>query len=223
MKVSYASKRVAGARLVRRLCIRTEAASSTAGQVDADSKRAIDVLKQAAANGAVPASQVVQALLSLEKNKLTEDNWGEKLGSGPGGRRWRLVFSTSAKDVKEGKKGGKAGGFYFPIPAAQRWEQDKGVIENGIYLGQVAALVFSGPYEYQKKKLSFDFTKLSIRLGPKWIPFNIGSFKKKDKADPFFLFIYVDDEIVAARGRGGGIGLWQRATAEWELKTGVSL
>lgn len=45
----------------------------------------------------------------------------------------------------------------------------------------------------------------------------------RDKSGPFFIMIYVDEEIVAARGRGGGIGLWQRTTPEWELKSGFSL
>ena len=29
----------------------------------------------------------------------------------------------------------------------QRWEQDSSVIENGIFLGQLAAFAFEGPYE----------------------------------------------------------------------------
>lgn len=46
---------------------------------------------------------------------------------------------------------------------------------------------------------------------------------REGKAGPFFIMIYVDDEIVAAKGRGGGIAIWQRAKPEWELKAGVTL
>jgi len=45
----------------------------------------------------------------------------------------------------------------------------------------------------------------------------------RDKAGPFFLIVYADDEIVVARGRGGGIALWQRTTPAFELKAGISL
>lgn len=45
----------------------------------------------------------------------------------------------------------------------------------------------------------------------------------RDKAGPFFIMVYVDDEIIAARGRGGGIGLWQRPSPEWEIKSGSVL
>ncbi len=31
---------------------------------------------------------------------------------------------------------------------------------------------------------------------------------EKQKDGPFFLFIYVDDKICVARGRGGGLAMW---------------
>lgn len=39
------------------------------------------------------------------------------------------------------------GGNYFPLTAAQRWDASTGEIENGIYLGLLAALTFQGAYE----------------------------------------------------------------------------
>ena len=44
---------------------------------------------------------------------------------------------------------------------------------------------------------------------------------KRGKADPFFVFFYVDESIIAARGRGGGIAIWARTTPGWELSSGV--
>jgi hypothetical protein len=38
---------------------------------------------------------------------------------------------------------------------------------------------------------------------------------------PFFLYSYIDDEIVVARGRSGGLAIWERSTKEWEAKAGV--
>jgi hypothetical protein len=31
----------------------------------------------------------------------------------------------------------------------------------------------------------------------------------------------VDENIICARGRGGGIAMWARTTPAWELKSGV--
>lgn len=112
-------------------------------------------------------------------------------------------------------------GSYFPITAAQRWDASTGTIENGIFLGLIAALTFSGPYEYKGKKLSFDFDKLKLKLGP-W-KFDFGLKEeikdyKAGKADPFFIVFYVDEDIVCARGRGGGIAFWKRCDSDFDMK-----
>ncbi len=44
-----------------------------------------------------------------------------------------------------------------------------------------------------------------------------------DKKGPFFLFSYTDDDILVARGRGGGVAYWQAVTPTWEAQSGVSL
>lgn len=77
-----------------------------------------------------------------------------------------------AKSFKDPNAGG---GNYFPLTAAQRWDGAKGQIENGIFLGHVAALTFSGPYTMKNKILSFDFDTLSLKLGPKVFKFNLNS------------------------------------------------
>jgi hypothetical protein len=38
---------------------------------------------------------------------------------------------------------------------------------------------------------------------------------------PFFLYCYVDSEVVVARGRSGGLALWGRTTPEFEAESGV--
>ena len=44
-----------------------------------------------------------------------------------------------------------------------------------------------------------------------------------DKKGPFFLFSYADDDILVARGRGGGVAFWQAVTPTWEAESGVDL
>ena len=43
-------------------------------------------------------------------------------------------------------KGEKAGGFFFPITAVQRYDASTGEIENGTYFGYPFALTFRGPF-----------------------------------------------------------------------------
>ena len=79
----------------------------------------------------------------------------------------------------------------------------------------------TGPYEYSGKKLSFDFDQLKIKLGPWSFKFGLkDEIKdyKAAKADPFFIVFYVDDDIICARGRGGGIAFWTRVENDFDLK-----
>lgn len=81
-------------------------------------------------------------------------------------------------------------------------------IENGIYLGSTAVIKFSGPFAFDDKsrKLTFDFDTLRLfdLIG---IPIGKETLEK-DK--PFFIWIDANDDIATARGRGGGLALWQR-------------
>jgi len=45
--------------------------------------------------------------------------------------------------VNEAAKGGQGGGTYFPLTAVQRWDSATMQIENGVYLGQIAALTLA--------------------------------------------------------------------------------
>lgn len=116
------------------------------------------------------------------------------------------------------------GGTYFPLTAVQRWDAANGEIENGVFLGHIAALKFSGPYLFKGKRLIFDFDTLKLRLGPAHFQFplkkRITSYQPSPK-DPFFIVFYVDDNFIAARGRSGGVAFWARTNPEWELQHGV--
>ena len=38
---------------------------------------------------------------------------------------------------------------------------------------------------------------------------------------PFFLYAYVDEDIIVARGRSGGLALWVAADPKWQANAGV--
>lgn len=189
---------------------------------------AITTLHKAAKDKSVPPVEVFKAMREVEKAKVpVEDSWATLLGgtSSPG-NRWRLVFTSGTKEVQQALKGlGPGGGKYFPITAAQRWDASKNEIENGIYLGHLAALTFKGPYKMSGKKLQFDFDTLTLKLGPSFsLPLKARinpEMYAPDPKGPFFLFAYIDDKICIARGRGGGIAMWARTSPEWELKNGL--
>lgn len=64
----------------------------TEGAIEA----AAGVLKQAAEDNKVSPAQVLQAMLTLQKLKVSPDGWPEKLGGSKSpGRTWRLVFVSS--------------------------------------------------------------------------------------------------------------------------------
>ena len=88
-------------------------------------------------------------------------------------------------------------------------------IENGIYLGPLGALAFEGRFSLKKRILAFLFDKLKIKIGI--LPgFTVNIGKKADagrspgNSDPFFIWFYADDEIIVAKGRGGGLAFWCR-------------
>ncbi|BDA41079.1 hypothetical protein COCOBI_01-7340 [Coccomyxa sp. Obi] len=211
--------------------ITATADTSPKSTVTGSTQSAVDLLKRAVHDKSTPGAQVLRAILSLEKAKLPMDNLADVVGGNQlkGGKRWRLVFTSGKEQVSKAMKGEKAGGIYFPITAVQRWDTRTGEIENGTYFGLIAALTFKGPFEISGRKLGFTFDTLRLRLGPKWFNFplapgQLGTKKgEEDKKGPFFLFIYADEDILVARGRGGGVAFWSAATPSWEVQSGVAV
>lgn len=81
--------------------------------------------------------------------------------------KWRLVYTSGTKKVAGSLKKVGFGGSYFPVPAIQSFDMDKGRIRNGIYLGPIK-FFFDGPFIYREKLaiLEFTFTRVSLGLGP---------------------------------------------------------
>ena len=79
----------------------------------------------------------------------------------------------------------------------------------------------TGPIKYLGKKnlLAFDFIQMQISLF-NWMfvnrkissdKFEIADFDKQPIAKlAFFAFFLVTEDVIAARGRGGGLALWIR-------------
>jgi len=74
-----------------------------------------------------------------------------------------------------------------------------------------------------QKKLEFNFDEIAIKLGPFSLgPFAISAGGKDGKGLPFFLFFHVDQDIICAQGKGGGIALWAKADGPWLLERGIA-
>lgn len=178
-------------------------------------------LKQAALSPEVPPKEVFQALRDVQKAKLPSDDWEPKLACG---NYWRLVFTADAKAVRANLKNENEGsGKYFPILAANQFSPD-GKFINGVYLPHVAALQFEGPYEWNKGMTPFTFDNIKFKVGPFKIgPFNIPPQGEKDGKKPFFRILYVDEDILCALGKSGGIALWSKAPKTLEMEKGLNL
>ncbi|GAX73741.1 hypothetical protein CEUSTIGMA_g1194.t1 [Chlamydomonas eustigma] len=205
---------------------RLRAAAVTSDPVTLDAT--IDKLKAAARKpGCVPASEVVKAVVDVEKSKVKlPDNWPQLI-SAPD-KRWRLIFTADSRQVQAAGKGLQSNGIYFPLTACQKFSSDN-TFENGVFLGPLAHLTFKGPMSTNQKQLSFDVHTMYVGVGP-W---RLGIPLKKDgkpiseldpkavKKLPFFLYAYIDDEIIVARGRSGGLALWVAADSKWQANAGV--
>ncbi len=177
------------------------------------------VLQQAvSATGDRPkASAVVTALLEAEKgHKRDRISFASEQLIG----NWRLHFSSRGK-VKLGDT--RLRGFYLPswIPAQISFQPGDGdapiAITNEIAIGLVN-LKLTGPARFSEKKnlLAFDFTHLEVKIlgqrvydgkfpsprqGKVFMDLSIGRL-------PFFTFFIVNEQFIAARGRGGGLAIW---------------
>lgn len=170
-----------------------------------------------------PAEAIVNALLQAEKAaKLQRLTYPFESILG----KWRLCFTTGTKKVKH-RRGIKLGnGFYLPKFAAAHisfsptQDADKGEITNSVEFASLR-LKLTGPAKYVGKKnlLAFDFTQMQISLFSRTIyngQIRGGKTSSEDFDNrplsvlPFFAFFLVTPDLIAARGRGGGLALWIR-------------
>jgi len=193
----------------------------------------ISILEQAAKSNTKPSSnEVVTALLAAEKNaKKTKTRYSFEQLIG----NWQLCFITGTKKTQ--KKAGivLGAGRYIPqwiakISIAYSAESvaegeansEIGRVENSVKVGAME-LTLSGPTKFLRNNiLAFDFTRITVKLLGKTVyqGFIRGGESREAEffslsvgKQAFFAYFLVEDGIIAARGRGGGLALWGRIGA----------
>lgn len=181
-------------------------------------------------SGNQPTSpEVVAALLSVEKTAKYDKKYykfSQLIGS------WQLVFITGTK--KSQKRAGivLGSGRYLPkfVKVNLQYSQDflgenypreeGGTIKNSVQVGWLK-MIISGPAKWldQKNILAFDFTRMEIQFFGQTLYQGFvrqGSkseetfYQKRIGDQAFFSYFFVNDHVLAARGRGGGLALWRR-------------
>lgn len=178
-----------------------------------------------------PATEVVAALLQAEKNARTNKisySFEQLIGN------WRLCFITGTKKARDRAGIALGAGRYVPqfikielaySPASidiEKPDFQVGQIENRVTMGALK-LVVSGPAKFYSKKniLAFDFTRMSVQLlGAKLFSGYIRSGRSKEaefyaentNKQAFFAYFLIENNAIAARGRGGGLAIWGKET-----------
>lgn len=168
---------------------------------------------------------VVKALLDAEKEARKEKtiySFERLMGI------WNLRFVTGTKNT--GKNSGVilGSGKYIPklirisISYSQDQEQsiNTGRVKNSVELGFLN-LHLTGPVKFIEPKniLAFDFTQVVVTIfdfkiyhgfirGGKIREKNFDQSKLSEQA--FFSYFLIEDNLIAARGKGGGLALWSR-------------
>ncbi|MCU0551978.1 MAG: hypothetical protein MUC48_21790 [Leptolyngbya sp. Prado105] len=184
----------------------------------------VEVLSQAvlAFRSGIPrpdADRIVEALLQAEKSAKQSPqpfSFDQLIG------QWRLCFATGTRKLRQGGIQLKKG-YYVPKLAKAQISFERDGAEKIGNLAQIGALQlrFTGPARFQPKKnlLAFEFTQIQVSLGSivlKKGAVRGGEAKEKEFAEmkisklPFFAFFLITDDLIAARGRGGGLALWVR-------------
>lgn len=193
--------------------------------IDPALDQAVEFLTNSSVTPPAPEA-VVETLLRAEKTaKQTKVRhaYPQLLGS------WRLGFITGTKRSRQ--RAGiilGAGRFlpkwvkiqlsYSPLEPSQ----ERGTVQNSVELG-LLQLVLTGPTQFWQKTniLAFDFTRMKVSLfGLKLYEGYIRGGRDREvrfyeqsvKEQAFFTYFLVQDCGIAARGRGGGLALWTKAS-----------
>ncbi|MDJ0598554.1 MAG: hypothetical protein QNJ37_06915 [Crocosphaera sp.] len=170
-----------------------------------------------------PSDKLVIALVAAEKfSRQNKPSYSPQQLEGT----WRLCFITGTKQAQNRAGVVLRSGRYLP-----RWAtieltyhpatfSKPGTLENCIQLGALN-LKLTGPAKFLPPKniLAFDFTQISITLGDLSLyqgkirggkESEAKFYEEKIKKQAFFTYFLIEDNLIAARGRGGGLALWGR-------------
>ena len=169
-------------------------------------------------------ARIVAALLKLEKNakkKQTNLDYADLIGC------WNLRFITGTQKTRKRAGIVLGAGKYIPqfISIKITYESDRqanniGRVKNSVKLAPIE-LSLTGPTKLLNNKsiLAFDFTTIKIvAFGLELYDGYIRNGKAREtnfyhqtiKEQAFFNYFYVDENTIAARGKGGGLALWGR-------------
>jgi len=172
---------------------------------------------------------VVSTLVNLErvgKKATSVASYKQLMG------KWRLCFITGTKKTRQRTGVILGAGRYLPswlkihLSYADNsddlnlTEAEPGRVENSVSVAGLT-LTLSGPTKFlpKQKILAFDFTHLTLQvLGKAIYSGNIrGGQNSQDKFDQeplkkqaFFRYFLLEENYIAARGRGDGLALWRR-------------
>ncbi len=169
----------------------------------------------------------LSALIAAEKDSHRHQpqyQFEQLLGS------WRLCFINGTNKSRSQFGNVLKDGFYLPsftpvkiaysLPPSAQENLNQGRVVNTVTLGLVRFTI-EGPCKFIERKniLAFDFTYLTMFvLGAKIYTQNIRGGKNREasffsqsiKRQAIFSSFLVTDKLIAARGRGGGLALWQK-------------
>jgi hypothetical protein len=162
-------------------------------------------------------SLVVKTLLETEKQAKKERllyKLENLLGT------WRLCFVTGTKKAKKRAGVILGDGRYLPNFITIQLSYSSDQVENLVKFGCLE-IKLTGPIKFLTPQniLAFDFTKIVVKLanftiyggemrGGKAKEANFAQESIKKQA--FFCYFLITDQIIAARGRGGGLALWEK-------------
>ncbi|TVQ47574.1 MAG: hypothetical protein EA365_03640 [Gloeocapsa sp. DLM2.Bin57] len=161
--------------------------------------------------------KVVEALLLAEKNnrqKQQSYQYQQLIG------KWRLCFITGTQKTRQ-KAGVILGaGKYIPpfVKIYLTYSEANIGVNNTVNLAGIN-LTLTGPVKFLSPKniLAFDFTRINLGLFNKNIYQSyLGKGQEKEMKfqqervakQAFFSYFLITEEILAARGREGGLALW---------------
>lgn len=200
--------------------------------------RNLAVLEQTVASmlnpqvSAPAAGEVVEELLAWEKCRKKEKTpYGFEQLAG----EWRLCWITGEKQGRSLNLTQMRLAqtmlrlipiqlVYRPLPDLEEIEQEKfeaGEVENRIQIGLFTLVVF-GPAKRLKSNsiLAFDFTTMQVKFFDKVLfstlirngeNRNARFYGAPIRELAFFNYFLVQDNLIAARGRGGGLALWGKS------------
>lgn len=146
---------------------------------------------------------------------------------------WRLTFITGTKKSRQRAGVALGAGRFLPnwikiaiayeameVDPADTPSEPMGSVENRVGFAGVD-LTVSGPIQLypQRRVLAFDFIQVRFALGGvKLFDGYVKGGETRDKAfankslrdQAFFTYFWVTEDLIAARGRGGGLAIWVR-------------